>query len=124
MRHRAAAAEVSKSYKEGFVHKSDPTGKNWKRRCVCCRGLRSRMCVDGDSGLAPTVPDRTFRYVVVDEARQELIYYGSDPKQTLAELHLTEEPKGGLRHAVCECLTCRGAPSPRDACQRTQAPSR
>lgn len=39
------------------------------------------------------------RYVVVDEARQEMIYYGSDPKQTLAELLLTEEPKGACRRA-------------------------
>ena len=36
------------------------------------------------------------RYVVCDEARQQLVYYGNDPKRTLVELHLTEEPKGVL----------------------------
>jgi len=36
------------------------------------------------------------RYVVCDEARQQLVYYGNDPKRTLVELHLTEEPKGAL----------------------------
>lgn len=81
-----AQDEVSKSFKEGFIQKSDPKGKNWKRR-----------------------------YILVDEARQTLTYFSTDPRRTLAEYHMTEVAKGviSLKGAKVDILADapRGAPS-------------
>jgi len=66
----------------GWIFKSDPKGRNFKRR-----------------------------WVVVDAATQSMVYYANNPRTTLAKYQVTEQPKGtfDLRNAKVNVLP--GAPS-------------